>query len=423
MYSLGKIGKWLSKSVNVQLPITSFAIDSRDVVQGSVFIALKGQTVDGHNYLKEVKDKGAFAAIVSLDYKGSDFGLILFFVEDPLKALHEIARCALAERKTKIIGITGSIGKTTTKEFLYDILKRKFKVHKTLGNRNSQATMPLAILEAKGDEEYLILEMSMTEKGNILNLVKIAPTDIVILNPVVACHSKNFESVTGIAEAKSEIFCEKTKFAVVHERAYKFDVVKDRMPKDFVISPKRVDFETPFTESHLLENISAAIEVAKYLGMNDYEIKDVVKFLKPIERRFEKKVKHKITFIDDSYNANATSMIAALRNLPKPKSLSRTLAVLGSMKDLGSYSFISHVEVAKEAKERIDELFCIGEEAKVMHEEFKKSGKPSKYFECYNELKNELKKTAKQGDVVLVKGSNSHQLWKVISDFDTTESF
>jgi UDP-N-acetylmuramoyl-tripeptide--D-alanyl-D-alanine ligase len=420
MYSIKKIAEWLGKTTDVCLPITSFSIDSREVKDGSFFFALKGERSDGHLFLEDVKKRGAFAACVDSSYKGPDHGLILFFVEDVLKALHQISKNALLERKTKIIGITGSIGKTTTKEFLHSILKTKFKCGKTEGNRNSQATMPLAILDAKGDEEYLILEMSMTEKGNIKNLVSIAPPEIVVLNPIVACHSKNFDNVNQIAEAKAEIFTDKAKFAVVHARAYKFDIVKKLMPNESRVIPLPLNFAPPFIEEHMIENISAAVEVARYLGMTDLEISEAARFLKPVERRFEKKIKHGVYFIDDSYNANAASMIAALKNLPKPEKNGKTIAVLGSMKDLGSYSFVSHLEVGKEAKERVDILFCIGDEAEVLHNEFKKSNKVAKFFSCHEELKKELNRTACQGDVVLVKGSNVHQLWKVISDFTTS---
>ncbi len=415
MYSLRKIADWLGIKCERHLPISSFAIDSREVERGGLFFALKGEKVDGHDYLSEIARKGAFAAVVDKDYKGEHFGLFLFFVEDVVVALQDIARKALLERKTKIIGITGSIGKTTTKEFLYEILKGKFRVQKTFGNRNSQRTLPLAILNAKGDEEFLILEMSMTEKGHIQNLVKMAPPTIVVLTPIVACHAKYFQNLDEIAEAKMEIFTNTAEFAVIHEKSAKYAAVVEGCLCDHVIYPKDLPFVSPFPESHMTENVSAAIEVGKYLGMQVEEMAIAAKRLKPYEHRFERKFMRGITFIDDSYNANATSMIAALQNLPKPIEGKKTIAVLGSMMDLGKYSFVSHTEVAKEALNHVDILYCIGEESMPMVDVFKKKERSVQFFTCYEELKIALHQIADEGDVVLIKGSNFHKLWKVLT--------
>jgi UDP-N-acetylmuramoyl-tripeptide--D-alanyl-D-alanine ligase len=414
MYWLKKIASWLGKECDRHLPIAGCAIDSREVEKGGLFFALKGEKVDGHDFLKEVAFLGAFAAVVDKGYKGPDFGMVLFHVDDVVFSMQEIARRALEERRTRIIGITGSIGKTTTKEFLYEILKFKFRVGKTFGNRNSQRTLPLAILNAKGDEEFLILEMSMTEKGNIEKLAFMAPPEIIILGPIVACHSRNFQSVEKIAEAKMEIFTEIAEFAVIHEISAKFDAVAEGCVCDHTIYPQSLGFDFPFLESHLNENVSAAVEVGRYLGLTIEEMHLSSKRLKPFEHRFQKKLVRGITFIDDAYNANATSMIAAIQNLPKPKDGGKTIAVLGSMADLGKYSFASHTEVAKIAIDKIDILYCIGDEAKPMVEVFEKSKKPVRFFISYDELKQAVHHTANEGDVVLVKGSNFHKLWSVI---------
>ncbi len=414
MYSLRKIANWLGAECDRYLPIASVAIDSREVEKGGIFFALRGEKVDGHDFLAEVASKGVFAAVVEKGYRGENFGMVLFYVDDVVGALQEIARRALLERKTKIIGITGSIGKTTTKEFLYEILKSKFRVQKTFGNRNSQRTLPLAILNAKGDEEFLILEMSMTEKGNIKNLVRMAPPEIIILTPIVTCHAKYFQNLEAIAEAKMEIFTATAEFAVIHEKSAGFAAVMEGCTCEHVIYHQDLEFPSPFSESHLTENVTAAVEVGKYLGLTIEEMALSSKRLKPFEHRFEKRQLRGITFIDDAYNANSTSMIAALQNLPKPKEGGKTIAVLGSMGELGKYSFVSHLEVAKEALSRVDILYCIGEEAKPMVEVFEKKEMPVRFFTCYDELKKVVHQTAQDGDVVLVKGSNFHKLWKVI---------
>ncbi len=417
MYSLRKIAGWLGKGCSQHLPISAFAIDSREVERGGIFFALKGEKVDGHDFLGEAVARGAFAAVVSNEYSGPDFGIILFYVEDVVAALQEVARRALLERRTKVIGITGSLGKTTTKEFIYEMLARTFRVHKSVGSRNSQRTLPLAILSAKGDEEFLILEMSMTEKGHIRKLVQMAPPEIVVLTPIVLCHAGFFPNLEAIAEAKGEVFTNKAEFAVIHEKAARFHSVIEGCTCDHVIYPAELHFPSPFVESHLTENVSAAVEVGKYLGLTSEEMAISARRMRPFEHRFETKKFRGITVIDDSYNANATSSIAALINLPKPEMGRKTIVVFGAMCDMGKYSFAVHSEVAKEALIRADMLYCIGEEAKLMVEVFEKNQKAARFFTCYEELKRALREVAKEGDVVLVKGSNYHKLWTVINDF------
>src|SRR3990167_7217993 len=195
MYSLRKIAGWLGQQCDRYLPLKGFAIDSREVVPWGLFFALKGEKVDGHSFLGEVAARGAFAAVVDKGYQGPDYGLWLFRVHDVVVALQEVAKRALQERKSRVIGITGSIGKTTTKEFIYEMLSKKFRVHKGAGSRNSQRTLPLVILEANGDEEFLVLEMSMSEKGHIRKLVEIAPPQIVVLTLIALSHPKNFSGI------------------------------------------------------------------------------------------------------------------------------------------------------------------------------------------------------------------------------------
>jgi UDP-N-acetylmuramoyl-tripeptide--D-alanyl-D-alanine ligase len=328
--------------------------------------------------------------------------------------LQEVARRALQERKTRVIGITGSLGKTTTKEFIYEILKVKFRVHKNEGSRNSQRTLPLAVLEAIGDEDFLILEMSMTEKGNIRRLAKMAPPEIVVLTPIVLCHAKNFSNIEGIAAAKAEIFTAAAEFAVIHEKSAKFWPVIEGCTCESVLYPEELGFTSPFVESHLTENVSAAVEVGKYLGLSVEEMEVSSKRMHPFAHRFEKKNYRGITFVDDTYNANAISSIAALKNLPKPKPGKKTIVVFGAMVDMGKYSFAVHTEVAKEALNVADMLYCIGEEAKPMVEVFEKNGRSVRFFTCYKELEEALYSVAEMGDVVLVKGSNYHKLWTMI---------
>ena len=414
MSSIQQIAMWLGLRQERQVPISSFAIDSRNVQPGGLFFALPGARVDGHMFLEEVARKGGFAAVVRKEYRGPDFGLVLLKVDDVLAALQEMARAALVERKTKVIGITGSIGKTTTKEFIAEVLCRTVRLHKTVGNQNSQCSFPLTILQAFGDEDFLLLEYSMTEAGHIAKLVSIAPPDIVVMTPIAMSHVKNFADVEGIAREKASIFTMKTEFAVIHAKSAQYKAVQERCLCDNIIYPQPILFPTPFTERHFLENVSAAVEVGRYLGVPEKAIEQGVQKMQPFAHRFEKKQYRGITFVDDTYNANPQSSIAALQNLPKPAMGKKTVVVFGAMADMGRYSFAVHTEVAKEALRVADLLYCIGEEAKPMVAVFEKHQKPVQWFSSYEALEEAIHLVAEAGDVVLVKGSNYHNLWKII---------
>ena len=205
LISLSKIGKILNQSTTDTLVLSHYTIDSRNVQAGSLFFALKGARSDGHDYLEEVARSGAYAAVVDKDYAGPSYGMQLFIVDDVVDSLQEIARVMVQEKNFRVIGVTGSVGKTTTKEMIFHLLSKKFKVHANKRSFNSQRMLPITILEARGDEEFLILEMSMTEKGHINNLTSIAKPEIAVLTEVTYAHSENFDNLDQIAEAKSEI--------------------------------------------------------------------------------------------------------------------------------------------------------------------------------------------------------------------------
>ena len=170
-----------------------FAIDSRKIGRGGLFFSLPGEKVDGNQFLDHVAKKGALGAVVTKSYKGPDFGLQLLAVDDVKEALQYLAKIAMTCRTEKVIGITGSMGKTTTKEFLATLLSAKFRVAKTPGNYNSQLTLPITVLNLKGEYDYLILEMGMSEHGHIQTLVNIAPPDMGVVTRIAPAGMEGFK--------------------------------------------------------------------------------------------------------------------------------------------------------------------------------------------------------------------------------------
>ncbi len=436
--ALKEIAHILGLQVDQNRTVAHFAVDSRQMERQGLFFALPGAKADGHFFLKEVAEKGALGAVVSKHYSGPSFGLELIKVPDVLEALHTLAKSAFNLRKEKVVGITGSMGKTTSKEFVATLLEAKYRVAKTPGNHNTQLTLPLTLLNLEGEYDVLVLEMGMNNPGEIKTLVHIAPPDLALLTRIAPAGMTDFRGgLEAIAHAKAEIFSHpRTKFGIVSCQAAKFKQVlygsgvpkwiygwkenfEDPRMGDFVMEERGEDVvinDSPpislaFEARHLRENFLAAATVAKAMGLTWSEIKSQALHLKPFKHRFEKIERDGITFIQDCYNANPESILAALKNLPKAKG--KKIGVLGAMPDLGDQSAFFHTQVGNAAKEYLDRLLCIGEDAKNYAAAFSKD---AKHFSQLAEIKKELFALAEPGDVVLIKGGNGFKLWQLLEN-------
>jgi UDP-N-acetylmuramoyl-tripeptide--D-alanyl-D-alanine ligase len=440
-FDFAQVLEWLGSTLPVSGKVGGFKQDSRAVVPGDLFFALKGEKVDGHEYLNEVAERGAVGAVVSKHYRGESFGLSLIRVEDVLASLQKLAKSVLARRSARVVGVTGSVGKTTTKEFIATLLEGKFRVGKTPGNANSQVSVPLSILNSEGDEEVVVVEMGMTQPREIEKLIAIAPPEICIITKIALAHVSFFsEGIVGIATAKAEILSHPlTKLGILNSQASAFSAMHNNSclkmtyaleeedgNSDFILcregslfyakekEGRTSPFPLPFTATHLCENFIGAAAVARGMGMSWSEIITQAQKLKVFMRRFEIIERDGIIFLNDSYNANYTSMKAALLNLPVPRAGKKRIAVLGSMKELGSYTEQMHYEVGKLALSHIDYLLCLGEECITMVEVFQKENRPVEHFLDLQLIKKRVFELAEEGDVVLLKGSNSKKLWQVL---------
>jgi UDP-N-acetylmuramoyl-tripeptide--D-alanyl-D-alanine ligase len=419
-------------------PISGFAIDSRQVQKGGVFFALQGNKFDGHDFLKEVASKGAVAAVVEAPFQGETGGLILLRVESVPKALQHLAQIIQAKRMQRVVAVTGSLGKTTTKEFIATLLKQKYSVAKTPGNSNSQVGLPLAILNGSGEEEVFVAEMGMWKGEEIRRLTEIAPPQVAVITKIGFAHVEAFpDGLEGVAGAKAEIFSHPaTELGVVGVKALEYAAIRDtgHFPKksfavgpafaNFVLEEGRLvqdrdemspPFMLPFSESHFCENFVGAAAVARLMGLSWQEIILGAKELKSAPLRYEKIDRCGISFINDCYNATPEAMEAALLNLPRPSFGGKTIAVFGEMTcGLGSYSEGAHIKVAEQALEKVDHLLCYGKGCLPMMKIFSDKGRPAEFFCDLKKLKTVLMEIAKPGDVVLIKGSNSNQMWQIL---------
>lgn len=405
--------------------VRGIAVDSRNVKPGDLFFALPGDQTDGHAFLSDAAAKGAVGAVVKKDYAGPDYGMALVRCEDCLKALQMLAKTYLKRHRPKVVAVTGSLGKTTTKDFIAQLLQVKYKVSVSPGNSNSQIGLPLTILNhSQDDDEILILEMGMTHPGQILKLIDIAPPTVAVVTTVALVHACNFNSLTDIARAKAEIFmhpdteigfypqesdhghvlstsgtCRKVSFSLHSQEA-----------KTILTKP------LPVPGEHNRHNFLAAASVARYLGLSLDEIHERMAALHLPERRLQHVEKFGALFINDAYNASEMSMKAALNSLPTPKAGSKRIAVLADMLELGKFSEGCHRAVAQHALDCVDLMLCFGNECRYINECWQQAGRPVVWAPERSEIVKALRTHLQPGDVVLLKGSRGKGVWKVLEE-------
>jgi UDP-N-acetylmuramoyl-tripeptide--D-alanyl-D-alanine ligase len=425
--------------------IQGYSTDSRTIRPGELFFALKGDRVDGHHYLSEVRRRGAIGAVVSKDYTLPFEGMPLIAVDDPLMALQELVQEVLKQKRQRIIGVTGSIGKTSSKDFIYALLSTRYRVAVSPGNSNSQVGLPLSILNhTSGEEDLLVLEMGMTHPGQIRRLIEIAPPEVALINTVALVHATNFEALEDIARAKAEIFlspqtklgilhqdipnylelckmgsCQKISFSTVSKEAeYYLDCSKGE--ELHVKSENRTVALSSLTlpGKHNWHNLLGAIAVARYFDVDWNVINDVIPSLKLPERRLQFIQREGVLFLNDSYNASEHSVKAALETLPNAAEAGRKIAVLGSMLELGKFSDACHQRVGEYALQHVDLMFCLGDECQPIYDVWMHAGRPVRLFHQRADLVASLKKELRPYDVVLLKGSRSKEMWKVLDELD-----
>ncbi len=414
--------------------IFHFAFDSRKVVPGSLFFACSGARVDGHVFLEEAARRGAVAAVVAKCYQGPAYGLKLIPVQDVLLALHVLASHQFFygfQRKAKhIIGVTGSVGKTTFKEFLKILLETSGTVYATPGNQNTQLSVPTYLLNQKDPTDFVILEMGMSAPGQIKALAEIASPDVAVVTGIAPAHVHLFpQGEVGLAQAKAEIFVPSVTLSLIGPTALRFPCLAENPVAEkifygtaksalqwhdgyLVYKEEKRHCPLPFFATHLRENFLGAAELALNLGVSLKRITEKAAQMHPVPYRFEITIYQKIQFIVDCYNANAYSVKQAFINLPKPASGCKTIGVLGDM-EKGTLVEV-YQSLGQEAVLYFDCLICVGDASQALLESFQSSGKQCVMTSSLGDAAEFLNAWAREGDVVLVKGSNYMNLWEIL---------
>lgn len=433
----------------------NYSKDTRTIKKGDTYIGIKGEKFDGSSFWKEALNNGAETVIINnikLDeieeYKKQNKNIIQ--VEDTIKVIGEMASLKMKILKNtyniKVVGVTGSVGKTSTKDIIANVLSKKYKVLKTEGNNNNHIGLPLTILRLQ-DEEIAVIEMGMNHFGEISYLTKIAKPDIAVITNIGTSHIGNLGSRENILKAKLEILegMDKKKivinndndllnkwylenknnieihtFGIKNESEFNAKNIKlKENSSEFICENKseKINIEVPVGGEHFILNALCGLTVGKLLNLNNEEIKNGIKDFKLTAKRMEiNHLKNNITIINDSYNASYESMKASISNL-KNMNGERKIAVLGDMFELGDFSEKLHKEVGTEIyKNKIDKLYLIGNYSKFIGEEAEKEGYKKEnifYFENKDELFNNLKNNLKSGDVILIKASNGMKLFEI----------
>ena len=436
--------------------VRGYSIDSRTILPGELFFAVKGERLDGHDYVVQALERGAAAAVIQGDQRSrysADSGLIV--VDDTLIALQTLAACVRRMWAKPVIGVTGSAGKTTTKEAIAHLLDGRYRVLKSEGNFNNHFGMPLMVLKLEPEHEIAVIEMGMSHAGEIAALAKIAQPNTGVVTCVAPVHLESFNSVADIARAKYELIASLPHGGTAvlnaddeyvsqfgrdfHGRVVTFgfkpfaDVRAENIQSrgshgstfTLVAHELNQEVDLPLVGVHNIYNALAASAVALEYGLSPSEIAAALPTLQPGARRGQVLDVRGVTVINDCYNSNPkalNSMVDALAGMTAP----RRIVVAGEMLELGPQGEQMHRECGRHMAEKkgemkIDQLIGVRGLAKAIVDEARKLGLPAEFFNTPEEAGAWLARETQPGDAVLLKASRGVKLELALETWQATE--
>ncbi len=423
-------------------PLKHVTIDSRDVKKGSLFIAIKGKRFDGHQFVKQAVKSGAGAVVISSRKLTmfDDVDVPVITVRNTTKALGDIAAIWRKKLRARIIGITGSAGKTSTKEMIAAILSVKYKVNKTEANNNNNIGVPLTILSTNIKHDVLVAELGTNHFGEIEYTANILQPDYAMITNIGDSHLEFLKSRKGVLKEKEKLF------AVTLERNGKIFVnyddpmlksyaenknavtygftgrpqVKGRIEKftddgrpvvSVTTKRKKIVSELPLYGEQNAKNYLAAAAVAGVFGLTKKDLKEGIKKIPVPDRRLKVEKYKNFMLIDDTYNASPDSTKAAIELVSKIKTFGRKVLVLGDMFELGTNKIKLHRSLASAVvKNGIDEVYTIGSGMKVLNDALNKKKVVNKHFGTRKSLSKFLNELDLNNSVILVKGSRGMKM-------------
>lgn len=436
-----------------------FEKDDRKIKDGDTFVGIKGEKFDGNTFFEKALQKGAKVCLLQGKIpkkeqyeKYQDRAIVM--VNDTVQAIGKLAAYKRSLYAIPVVAITGSVGKTSTKDLIASVVAQKYKVKKTQGNFNNHIGLPFTILDLK-EEEALVVEMGMNHFGEIRYLTNIAKPTIAVITNIGTSHIGNLGSRENILKAKLEILEGLAKEGTViinedndllhkwHDKEKNRKIISfgieqkaDIMPYEikleadksfYKINMKKKEYEiqVPISGKHFVYNSCAAIAVGEVLAISMEQIKKGIQSFELTKKRMETiKLKDDKIIINDSYNASLDSMIAALTYLKEVPG-NRKIAVLGDMLELGDYAERLHQEVGKEVvKNNIDILITVGKLGDMIAREAQKLGMQEEKIYSFSDNKQVekcIKTLWKQGDRILFKASNGMKLGEIIENLQKEE--
>lgn len=447
--------KQITTMISAKNEITTFAetlisgvcIDSRKIEPGNLFIPFKGERSDGHQFVEDSIQKGAAAALWQSDVPNPPTHLPLIIVDDCLIALQELARAYRNELSIKVVGITGSNGKTTTKDMTASLLSTIYKVQKTEGNYNNHIGLPLTVLGLEEDTEIAVLEMGMSGRGEIEFLTKLACPDAVVITNIGESHLLDLGSREGIAEAKLEILqgLKEGGLAVLHgdepllmeriqqyegnvqvqtfgrsssNNVYPTEIIQMGQGNIFKINDLTESFELPVLGTHNILNALAAMMIARYFDVPYNKINEGLANVKLTNMRMELvEGRHGEKIINDAYNASPTSMMAAIELVSNLKGYEQVILVLGDMLELGPQEEQYHYQIGKGLNpEKIHKVFTFGQLGEHIAQGARSALGEQRVFAFRDKaaLIKKLEQYLNENTLVLVKASRGMKLEEVV---------
>lgn len=436
-------GTYYGEAGKLTLEVSGVAIDSRKIEKDFLFVPIVGARADGHNFIPQVMEQGALCTLSERELENVSHPYILVkSCEQALKDIAEYYRTALG---IKVVGITGSVGKTSTKEMIASVLAQKYCVLKTEGNFNNEIGLPLTIFNIREEHEVAILEMGINEFGEMHRLTKVARPDICVITNIGICHLENLIDRDGVLRAKTEMFDFMQDDASIilngdDDKLITVKTVRGQTPVFFGLSDER-DFYATNIDSlglkgtsctlhlptgsvtatihlpggHMVYNALAGAAVGYELGLTTEEIKAGIESLVPVSGRNNLIETDSFIVIDDCYNANPVSMRASIDVLSN--GLGRTVAILGDMGELGEDEKALHYGVGEYAAEKgINLICCIGTLSREMAAGAKSVASNSTilHFATKEEFLSQANTLVKKDDTILVKASHSMEFPAIV---------
>lgn len=423
-----------------EVGFNGISIDSRTINKDDIFFAIKGERFDGHDHIQQAIDGGASGVVVSKDISAGD--VVTFKVNDTLRAFGNLASYYREKFNFVCVAVTGSNGKTTTKEMLAACLQTKYKTHKTTGNFNNLVGLPLSLFELEHHHQAGVFELGMSIPGEMSRLAEISRPQTAVYTNIAPVHLETMGSIDAIAKEKYELvkrmpsngtvilniddnfFSEWIKRIPLNTVTYGIEKNADYKVREFsIIAGKKssfklngVKYQINFPGKHNIYNAAAAVAAAVHLGCSPESLIEPLRKLKAYHLRSEIFESNGVVFIDDCYNANPVSMENAIDALADYPSWGRKVAVLGDMFELGDNKEDFHVEIGWYLNLRkIDALFTYGDLSNYYLSKYQTGVK--EHFNNKTELIHSLKQYLKAADVVLVKGSRGMELEEITRSF------